>query len=390
VKIFLFANTDWYLYNFRLGLARALSKSGAEVVLLSPDGPYRKRLQAEGFRWIWAPMERGSLNPLREILLLVRLFRLYRRERPDVVHHFTIKCVVYGSFVARLAGISRRVNAVAGMGYVFANEALRARLLRPLVRWFMKLALGGRQARLILQNPDDCAAFAQLGLIDSALVRLIRGSGVDTDRFQPAKLARTKHDGFRVILAARLLWDKGIQEYVEAARQLIEAGHRVEFLLAGSSDPGNPAAIPSPIIRGWRDAGFVTILGHVEDILHLLHTSDVAVLPTYYREGVPRSLIEAASCGLPTIASDAPGCREIVRHNINGLLVPCRNAKALADAIRHLLENPDERARMGAAGRERVLEEFDEKIVLAKTLDVYRELVPNAFPSSVSVVTEAR
>ena len=376
VKVLLFANTEWYLYNFRLALAHALREAGAEVVLISPAGPYGARLKEEGFRWIPLPMDRRSLNPLRELRLLLYLVRLYRRERPDLVHHFTIKCVVYGTLAARLARIRRRVNAAAGMGYVFTSDDRRARLLKPLVDGLMRMTLGGEGTRLIVQNSDDFDAFAKSGLIDASRIRLIRGSGVNTEYFRPPAVSPTGPSPLRVLFAARLLWDKGIREYVEAARQLKAEGLILEFLLAGSPDPGNPAAVSEEAVRGWSDAGLVIPLGHVEDMPNLLHRVDAVVLPSY-REGAPKSLIEAASCGLPIITTDAPGCREIVEHGVNGLLVPVRDAAALADAIRFLVENPVERVRMGMAGRKKVLQEFDEKTVLASTIKVYRELLPD-------------
>jgi glycosyltransferase involved in cell wall biosynthesis len=376
LKVLLFANTEWYLYNFRLSLAQALRQKGAEVVLISPKGPYGARLEAAGFRWIPLPMERRSLAPLRELRLIFHLVQLYQREQPDVVHHFTIKCVVYGSIAARFAQIRKRVNAVAGLGYVFTSNTFLARTLRPLVRGLMKLALNGRESRLILQNSDDCSAFQQARLIDSRRVRLIHGSGVNTAHFHPSSLARTPDRPFRIILAARLLWDKGIREYVEAARRLKAAGLVIECLLAGVPDPGNPAAVPEQAIRTWNDAGLITALGHVEDMVHWFHQVDAVVLPSYYREGVPKSLIEAAACGLPIVTTDAPGCRDIVNHGVNGLLVPCRDVNALANAIQFLYDHPGERSRMGAAGRNKAVREFDEKIILAKTLDVYRELIP--------------
>jgi glycosyltransferase involved in cell wall biosynthesis len=375
LKVLLFANTEWYLYNFRLSLARALQEAGAEVLLISPPGPYGAKLAKAGFRWIPLPMDRRSLNPLRELRLLLLLIRLYRREHPDVVHHFTIKCVVYGSFAARVAGIQKRINAVAGMGYIFAENGSRARLLRPLVRWLMRIAVAGRQARLILQNMQDCEAFLRDKLADEKHIRLIRGSGVNTHHFRPTM--PLKQSGFRVILAARLLWDKGIQEYVSAALELKRIGLDIEFLLAGSPDLGNPDSVPQEAIRAWSDAGLITAIGHVEDMPTWFRQVDLAVLPSFYGEGVPRSLIEAAACGLPIITTDMSGCRDIVANGVNGLLVPARNAAALAEAIKFLYENPHKRAAFGAAGREKVLREFDETIVLKKTLDVYRELMPS-------------
>jgi glycosyltransferase involved in cell wall biosynthesis len=225
----LFANTDWYLYNFRLALAEALRGSGHEVLLISPPGHYGPRLRKLGFNWQSVPMRRRSLSPFRELALLNRLRRLIRAEKPDLVHSFTIKSVVYGSLAARAAGVSRRVNAVAGMGYVFISDDFKARILRPVVRTLMRLALGGHNSRLILQNGDDVALFENAGVVDPTTIRLIRGSGVDCNIFRPRPSGKLGGDEFRVLLAARLLWDKGILEYAQAARELRDRGSQVRF-----------------------------------------------------------------------------------------------------------------------------------------------------------------
>jgi len=380
VKIILFANTEWYLFNFRLSLAKALQAQGHEVLLISPPGEYGARLQAQGFRWEALPMDRKSLNPLQELRLLAYLCRLYRREQPALAHHFTIKCVVYGSIAALVARVPARVNAVAGMGYVFTNQALKARLLRPVVRGLMRLVLNGRGARLILQNNDDMAAFAKAELARPELTRLVMGSGVDLARFTPrapsVPQSETVQDvqPTRVVLAARLLWDKGIAEYVDAARQLKAKGLPIHFLLAGAPDPGNPAAIPQATLDGWQAEGLVELLGQVSDMAALFATADMVVLPSY-REGLPKSLIEAAACALPLVTTDVPGCREVVTHEVDGLLVPVKDAKALASAIERLHLDPVWARQLGLAARARALREFDEKIVISKTLAVYGELL---------------
>ncbi len=376
MKILFFANTDWYLYNFRLALAKFLREHGLEVVMLSPVGSYGELLEKEGFRWIGLEMNRRSLNPHRELGLIRRIAAIYAAEKPDIVHHFTIKCVVYGSLIARWHGIPNRVNAVTGLGYVFSDDSFRARLLRPVVRTLIKAALGGDGSCLILQNKDDVTAFVAEELAPPEGTHLILGSGVDTTRFKPTASLRQPLP-MRVLLASRLLWDKGTREYLEAARLLRKQKLSIEFLLAGTPDPGNPASVPPSQVAKWQKAGVVTYLGHVSDMPRLLSEVDVAVLPSY-REGVPRSLLEAAACALPIVTTDVPGCREIVSHGLNGLLVPARDARPLADAIRLLYEQPAERLRMGQAGRERVLKEFDERIVFKKTLDVYRELLTAA------------
>ncbi|WP_295396403.1 glycosyltransferase family 4 protein [uncultured Thiodictyon sp.] len=371
MKVLLFANTEWYLYNFRRGLAAALRDAGHEVLLVSPPGPYGERLRELGFRWIAVPMQRRSLNPLRELALVLWLRRLAVRERVELIHNFTIKCVVYGSLAARFGTGIRRVNAVAGMGYVFISNHWKMRLLRPALRALMRLALGGRDARLILQNPDDVVLFELAGLVDSAAVRLIQGSGVDCRRFVPG--TRRREGRFRVLLPARLLWDKGLGEFVEAARLLRADGCAIDLLLAGDPDPGNPASVSETVVWGWVEEGLVEWLGHVEDMPRLFHSVDAVVLPSY-REGLPKGLIEAGACGLPLVTTDVPGCREVVTDEVDGLLVPVRDAAALAAAIRRLANDPALCARLGAAARETALTRFDERIVIEATLAVYEEL----------------
>lgn len=385
MKAVLFANTDWYLYNFRRALAKSLQKAGYEVLLISPPGPYGDKLRAMGLRWEPLPMQRRSLNPLREMALLWHLIRLLRRERPMLVHGFTIKCAVYGSLAARLAGISARVNAVAGMGYVFTSAQLKARLLRPVVRGLLRLALGGRDARLILQNADDVELFRRAGLVDPAHIRLIRGSGVDCAQFAGVS-GKTSGDGrLRVLLASRLLWDKGVAEYVAALRQLRDQGRAIDALLAGTPDPGNPAAVPEATIRDWVDEGLVSWLGHVDDMVGLLGSVDVVVLPSY-REGLPRTLVEAAACGLPLITTDVPGCREVVSDGIDGLLVPMGNSDALAQAIRRLQDNPEFAHRLGAAARSKARAQFDQSIVIQRTMEVYAELLHQPMASVEEII----
>jgi len=373
MKAILFANTDWYLYNFRRALALSLHRAGYDVLLISPDGPYGEKLRGLGLRWEALPMERRSLNLLRESALLLHLVRLFRREQPTVVHGFTIKCAVYGSLAAKMAGIPARINAVAGMGYVFTSDQLKAWLLRPIVRGLLRLALGGEQARLILQNSDDVKLFRRASLVDPAHIRLIRGSGVDCAKFALTS-PRKVHDGStRVLLASRMLWDKGVGEYIAALRQLRAKGFVVHAMLAGTPDPGNPASIPEETLRHWVAEGLVTWLGHVDDMGALFGAVDIVVLPSY-REGLPRSLVEAAACALPLITTDVPGCREVVSDGVDGLLVPVRDGDAIAQAIRKLLEDPAWARRLGEAARTKARNYFDERIVIERTLGVYEEL----------------
>ena len=380
-KIILFANTDWYLYNFRRALALAVQAAGHEVLLISPPGEYGARFGELGLRWIPLPaMDRRSLNPLREVRALAELVALFRRERPTLVHNFTIKCAVYGSLAAMLTGVPARINAIAGLGYVFASEDRRAHLLRPLVRMLMRFALRGRRSRLILQNHDDAGMFERHGLIEDARVRVIPGSGADCTRFVPG--SRPRNEPPCVLLAARLLWEKGLAEYVQASRTLHAQGRRVRFLLAGASDPGNPAAVPEATVRSWVDEGVIEWIGHVDDTPALFASTDIFVLPSYYREGLPRSLIEAAACATPLITTDMPGCRDVVTDGVDGLIVPPRNVDALCAAIARLLDAPELARKLGLAARAKTLAEFDERIVIRRTLETYYEVLddPGAIP----------
>lgn len=372
--ILLFANSDWYLYNFRRSLALALSEAGHDVLLVSPAGSYGERLRAMGLRWQPLRMDRRSLDPLREGLLLLRFAILLRRVRPSLVHGFTIKCAIYAALAGKLARVPARVASVEGLGFVFSSNRWLARCLRPIVRSLMRRALGGCNTRLILQNPDDVTMFQDHGLVDSARIHVIRGTGVDCVRFRPADAVA--RDGIRrVLLASRLLWSKGIREYVEAARMLRSEESDIRFLVAGTPDIGNPDAVAEVQMRAWQEEGAIEWLGHVEDMAALLRSVDVFVLPSSYGEGVPLSLAEAAACGLALVTTDTPGCREVVTDAVDGLLVPPRDALAVATAVRRLCHDDVLRAELGARARAKALEVFEEKSIIVQTLAVYEELL---------------
>ncbi len=373
-RIALFGNTDWYLYNFRLSLARRIRDEGGHLLLLSPPGGYGEKLREMGFDWRPLPMERRSLNPFGEAALLALIAALLRRERIDIVHGFTIKPAIYAGLAGRMAGVRGRVSAVAGMGFVFISDSLKARMLRPVVRTMAWAAFGGDDARLIVQNPDDRAAFVDPGLVDPARVHTIPGSGVDLSRFQPTTRTRGEGEPLKVLLAARVLWDKGMAEFIEAARALKSEGRNIRFLLAGEPDPGNPATCPPESVAAWHAEGVIEHLGHVGDMPGLLADVDVVVLPSY-REGLPKTLIEAAGCALPLVTTDVPGCREVVTHEVDGLLTPAREWEPLARAIARLDDDAALRRRLGEAARAKALDQFDEQIVLRRTLDVYGELL---------------
>ena len=365
MKILLFANTDWYLYNFRLALAQSLRARGDEVVLVSPGGAYAPRLQELGFRWVCFPLARRGLNPLVEISTILRLFKLYRREKPDLVHQFTIKCVLYGSLACHMLGIRATVNSVTGLGYVFMEDRGARHWLRGIIMLFYRLIL--RRTWVIFQNPDDMEIFLENRLVDPRRMAIIRGSGVDNQRFQPTP----EPGGIPVvILPARLLWDKGVGEFVEAARRLQADGLRARFVLVGDSDTENPAAVPVTRIQEWEEKGVIEWWGWHDDMEMVYAQAHIVCLPSY-REGVPKTLIEAAACGRPIVASDVPGCREIVRPGENGLLVPVRDVASLAASLKQLIQDSELRSAMGICGRKIAKEEFSMDSVISQTLEIY-------------------
>jgi glycosyltransferase involved in cell wall biosynthesis len=366
MKILLFANTDWYLYNFRLAQALALRERGNELVLVSPDGPYGPRMQDLGIRWLPFPLARRSLNPIEGFKTVLRLLKLYRQEKPDLVHQFTVKCVLFGSVTCLLLGIRPVVNSVTGLGYVFMEGGAARRWLRGLIKLSYRLLL--KNTWVIFQNPDDRSAFLDSHLVDPKRVTLIRGSGVDIRRFFP----KPEPSGAPlVILPARMLWDKGVGEFVKAARILQAEGLSARFALVGDSDNENPASVQASQLHAWENEGVIEWWGWKENMQDVYAQAAVVCLPSY-REGLPKTLIEAAACGRPIVTSDVPGCREVVRHGENGLLVPARDSVALAKALMDLLQSPKTRSEMGNCGRIIAEKEFSMELVISQTIAFYQ------------------
>lgn len=371
-RIVLFANTDWYLYNFRISLARrAAQHFGAEIWIACPDGPYRAFLETEGFHWIPVAMRRRSLNPLHDLATAWRLSRVLRRIQPDLLHAFTLKSIFIGTLAAWVAGVPRVVNAITGLGSIYGGRKWRYLLARRLLGLFFRAFLVRRRVRTIFQNAEDLAQIWAL-VNHSSGFRLISGSGVDTVRFHPAE----KTPEFPVVLmASRLIRDKGIQVLCQAARLVHEDLPEVQFQIAGEVDPGNPTSFTEAEITDLaKDHPMVHFLGHRADMEELFRGATLAVLPTEAREGLPRSLIEACASGLALVASDVEGVREVVIPGRNGLLVPPREARALAFALLEILQDPLRRVAMGRESRALALERFDQEMVLGATLAVYSEL----------------
>jgi len=369
MKVILFANTDWYLYNFRLSLAEILRSKGAEVVLLSPSGPYVVQLQAAGFRWLPLPVSGKGMNPFEELKTFWELRKTYRSEKPDIVHHFTIKCVLYGSVAARWNKVEGIVNAVTGLGYIFHALGWRGTLLRLFARLFYRLAL--KDTQVVFQNREDRETFIRLRLVKAESTHLIPGSGVNLKKFIPVP----EPQGTPVVLfAARMLWDKGVGDFVEAARILKSDHQPARFVLVGDTYPNNPSAVSPQQLTEWSNEGIVEWWGWHDDMENILPQSSIVCLPTYH-EGAPRILIEAAAAGRAIVSSDIAGCREIVQEGINGLTVPPKSPVELAQALRKLIDEPAERLRMGREGRKIAENRFSDEIIAMKTIGVYNTYV---------------
>ncbi|MEA3350334.1 MAG: glycosyltransferase family 4 protein [Chloroflexota bacterium] len=384
-QILLIANWDWVIYNFRLPLARALENSGLKITLVCPPGDYTEELREQGFAWMPWHLERRSTQPWRELFSVVALYRLYRQLRPAAVHHFTIKPILYGSIAARAAKVPTVINNFTGLGYLF-SQSQKATWLRKLILPLLHWALGRDGFHTAFQSRGDRDTLVDLGLIAKQETTVIPGTGVDLDRFHPPppflsqdweRKGGPRGDGEGapplVLMASRLLWDKGIAEYVEAARILHDEGLQARFWLAGAPDSGNLACVPEEKIAAWRQESRVEFLGHCADMPALMNQADIAVLPSYH-EGVPLFLLEAAASGLPLVGTDIEGCRMVIEEGRNGFLVPKGDASALAAALKKMLADSDLRQRMGRESRQIAETNFSQEAILEQYLAMYRKL----------------
>ena len=363
---------DWYFWSHRVNLARAARDAGARVVVATRVGTLGDELRREGFDVVPLLWSRRNHDPLEEIHAFRAVRDLYRRLRPDIVHHVAIKPVVVGGLAARLAKQPAQVNAIAGLGYIETSRQLRARILRPVFNRVLRFAWKGDNVHAIVQNPED-ETMLRSHFLPAARVHLVRGSGVDLARFTPSAEPPAS-DAVVATFVGRLLWSKGLGEIAEAARRLRSNGAKVRFRLVGDPDTENPESVPESTLRQWTAEGLVSWEHWSDDIPAVWRASHLAVLPSY-REGLPKSLLEAAACARAIVATDVPGCREIARDGINALTVPPRDAQALADAVARLAADAELRSRYGAGGRDMVEREFSEGIVIAQTLNIYRQML---------------
>lgn len=371
-KILFVVNAPEFFLSHRLPIALAARDAGYEVHVATADGDSVWEIRRLGLVHHTVAIARSGQNPLAEVGAVISLYRLFRALKPDLVHLITIKPVLYGGMAARLAGVSAVVAAVSGLGTVFVAQSMAAWARRALVSWLYRLAFSQRRLAVIFQNPDDRDGLLAIGALSKDQVRMIRGSGVDLVNypFLP-ELEGTPV----VVMAARLLRDKGVFEFVGAARLLKSRGVEVVMRLIGAPDPGNPTSVDQAELDRWAKEGIVELPGFRSDIAEQYAAANIVCLPSYYGEGLPKTLVEAAACGRAVVTTDHPGCRDAIEPGVTGRLVPVKSATALADALQILIEAPERRLRMGKAGRELAEKAFSIDRIVEQHLAIYKELL---------------
>lgn len=370
-RILFSVNAGWNVVNFRSGLIRRLISEGYDVTVATPRDAWVSRIEELGCRFVELPMQPQGRSPLADLVLLARYVQLMRAERPDAFLGFTAKANIYGSLAAAMCDVPA-VNNIAGLGMVFNEVGATNRILRALYRRALR-----HSAHVFFQNAEDLTLFRRDGIVGPNAGELLPGSGVDLDRFRPTSAPRTRRR-FVFLLVARLLWEKGIRELVEAGRVVRERHPDAEIQLLGFVETGKPAFVQLSDLEGWERDGIATYLGSAADVRPYLEQADCVVLPSYYPEGTPRSLLEAAAMGKPIITCDMPGCRDVVVNGENGYLVPPRDAASLASRMLDLLaSDPTSLAAMGRRSRQIAEARFDEQLVLARYATVLRSLRPS-------------
>jgi glycosyltransferase involved in cell wall biosynthesis len=367
-KVLYLATEDWYFCAHRLPMARAARNAGWDVIVATRVQNHGTRITDEGFRLVPMPWRRRGGGVARELWAILFFMRLVRLENPELVHSIALKPLVYGGIGARLAGARARVGTVAGLGFIFSSRRLKARILRQFMRVLLRFATGGHNSLVTLENPDDGVVLDRIGAVIPKRMVLVRGSGVDIDRFHPT----AEPDGVPVIgMACRLIRGKGVATVIEAARLLKRRGIVCRFRLAGTIDPESQESHTQAEIDSWVAEGLIEWTGWIDDVPGFWQSCHIAVYPSTYGEGVPRTSIEAMACGKPLVTTDMPGCRETVEQGVNGFLVPRDAAEAVADCLATLIADAPLRHRMGTASRCKAAAEFSDADFVARTLAIY-------------------
>jgi len=371
LKVLFLVSEDWYFCSHRLSLACSIKDAGYDVVVATHVQDHKQQIINSGITLLPIRMRRSGINPFIETLNILELIKIYKHEKPDLVHHVALKPVLYGSIAAWVTNINSKINALAGLGYIFTSDQWKAKLINPFIRVLFKVLLNRTNTKVILQNPDDCELMVNSKIIRKRNIELIRGAGVNLDEFN---VSPENTSIPLVMLASRMLQDKGVYEFVSAAKLLYKENVKVRFILVGDGDKDNPASISNTQLHKWVDEGIVEWWGRKDNMSDIIKKANIVCLPSY-REGLPKVLLEAAACGRAIVATDVPGCREIVQNNYNGLLVPPRNSIELALAIKKLVLNSTLRKYMGDNGRKLVAIEFSDQRVKNDTLALYADVL---------------
>ncbi len=369
-RLLFIINDPAFFRSHRLPLALGAVEAGYDVYIASPPGDAVEDLTVSGIKHVPFSLVRASMNPLRELEALAVMGNVVAQVKPDVMHTITIKPVLYGGLLGRMLRVPLTVSAISGLGYTFLSKGTRAAILRRGILSAFKAALNHSRSRVIFQNPDDRDLFLGHGILKDHQVRMIPGSGTDLSAFDPAEKSSTEVP--TVLLPARMLWDKGVREFVDAATILKEEGHKARFVLSGNTDDQNPAAVPQKQLDAWNREGVVEWLPHTKNIADRLAQSHIVVLPSY-REGFPKTLIDAAAAGRAIVTTDVPGCRDAIEEGTTGLLVPPKDSPSLAEAIESLLLDSERRREMGRAGRRLAEARYSIEDVVAQHLAIYAE-----------------
>ncbi|WP_300464792.1 glycosyltransferase family 4 protein [Desulfobacula sp.] len=370
-KILFFVTEDWYFWSHRLPIARAAKRAGFDVVVVTRIDKHQQKIENEGFRVVPVTLRRQGKNIFQEIKAIVQIVRMYHQEKPDLVHHVAMKPILYGTLAAIFNKTPHVVNAYAGLGFLFISENWKARVLKYFFLGVYKLLFLSKQTYAIFQNPEDRLSFITLGIIDKKRSVLIRGSGVNISDFH---ITAEPEGKITILLASRMLWDKGIGELIKATKILKHKQIDFRTILVGKPDNENPRSIPENSLKEWHDKGIIEWWGYQDHMPEILSKAHIVVLPSY-REGVPKGLLEAAACGKPIITTDVPGCREVVKHLENGFLVPVKDVDALAQALEEMIKDAGLRRKMGAKGRILAEKYFSEQVVVDKTMTLYRQMI---------------
>lgn len=368
-RLLFVVNVDWFFISHRLVIAQEAKKSGFEVIVAAEDTGRSHEIRDKGIMFINLPFSRSGTNPLKELITLIKFFNVYIKIDPDIVHHITLKPVIYGSIIAKILNIRGIVNSISGLGYSFTEG--RANIISKTMLILMKYGFKNK-LHVIFQNNDDYKELLEISILSSYnIISFIKGSGVNLNHFFPIDFP--KFDIIKIVLPSRMLWDKGVKEYYSAAKLLKENySDKIQFVLAGLADEDNKAGVPASLLRQWDDGDYVKWIGHQNNIFEVYKNSHVIVLPSY-REGMPKTLIEACAMGRAIITTEAIGCRECVDEGINGFKVPVKDVKSLAEAIEALVNDPKKIVEMGVASRIKAEKEFDINSVIKTHLEIYNQ-----------------